>query len=59
MPKPLPKAMPTPGLGFWPRKLEPGPGSWPWRGCGLTLKVRPEHSQRLGQGVAPKLGLNL
>ena len=59
MPTPLPNQMPKPGLGFWLRKLEPGPGPWSWRGCGLTLKVRPEHSQRLGQRVPPKLGLKL
>ena len=59
MPRPLPKPMPKPGLGFWFRKLETGPGPWPRRGGGFTLKVRPEHSQRLGQGVAPKLGLKL
>ena len=59
MPKPLPKPMPIPRLGIWFRKLESCPGPWLRRGCGFTQKVRPEYSQRLGQGVVPKLGLKL
>ena len=57
--KAMPKPNPKPRLRFWLRGLQPGPGSLPWRGCDLTLKVRPEHRQRFGQGVAPKLGLKL